>query len=240
MGIRIRKVEVLALALVLAVLGGVFLGGVLAGRAQLLDDLAEAETTAAEAQEIAADAIESAQESADQVAGLKVIIESLEASLAARPETSSLEPTIAPKAYTPQPAPRRTTTPRPTIATQSRQEPAGAVTSTMWPTTQFGSKAACDAHYRARMTYWLKRYGVYTEDYLAHCLNIIWGESRGDCDARNVSDHVGLCQYSRDWWTSGDDWRTNGDTNLRRLAKAIADGGHAALERHWSATMGGC
>ena len=244
MPVKFRTTEWLALMLVAVVVAFIFCAGVVAGRAPLLDDLEQANVTATEAQAIADDAIEAAAKSADEVTGLEAIIQSLETSISLMPDpeavpdvtsTPDATGTIAPQSVAP-----ADTKPAKVTAYKAAQAALAPVSHMTWPTRPFATKAACGAHYRGRMTYWLDKYGVLDAHNLAHCLSIIWGESKGDCDARNASDHVGLAQYSRDWWTSGADWRMNGDTNLRRLAKAIAEGGHDNLVDHWSATMGAC
>lgn len=260
---KIRKAEVLAVLVVLGLAAALFATGYMLGDDAALGALHRATDTASESQAITAEAVEAAAMAKDEVVGLRATIAAMEASAAAQalaldglteaitaagytitttPEgDTTLTPpaTVAPQAFTPAPEPTKATRVAAYKAAQAAITPASA--GMTWPTTGFDTKAQCDAHYRDRMAYWLRKYGVYTADYLAHCLSVVWHESKGDCDAYNpAGGYVGLCQYSADWWTTGDDWRTNGDTNLRRLAKALAEGGHANMYQHWAATCGPC
>ena len=262
---KIRKAEVLAALVVLAIVGLVFAGGYMLGDDAALADLRQATDTATEAQQITEDAVVAAAMAEDEVAGLRATITELEASnaeqaqqitdltdaitaqgyevtITAEGDTSITAPaTITPQAYVPAvaPVPTKATKVAAYKAAQAAlAPPAPAMT---WPTHPFATKAQCDAHYRARMEYWLKVYGVNHSHNLYHSLNVIWSESGGDCDAYNATGgYVGLGQFSPAWVASGPDWRRNGDTNLRRIAKAIADGGHGAWVRHWGATCGSC
>lgn len=104
---------------------------------------------------------------------------------------------------------------------------------------EFSTKRACDRYWRPYVMVIYRANRVGTRHNVHHCLNTIYGESRGNPYAKNRSSSAtGLLQFL-DCWTHSRSKRFNPMWSINRQARAVREGGHGTWS-HWSATMGSC